>query len=418
MFEPNEIIMDFGSLFARTIFYFEGKNELADITPFDEGAEKESDDFVTIRGAYGPRIRHWVGADHIVEMQQKNKNLEEIGGVTTMEEMSKFKKPTGIDQIGEAYKLLKNGQPATIQIYDPSVDTQKIKFWNPEAKEFQYKPSNSIPSIKAIYFWINRGLLFCAPVFQENTRTIRSDIFFIKFLTSMFLSWLDNGVVRSSFVVEKIFSDMKDSFENNYLWQLNRFFAQIDIQNEKITPRDTWMMLNSIFDFKKHLIASTSKNYLSNPDISIEKLVSECIDQFVDRVIDIDADDENVGLSNKQGKRCRYINKKFPPLFSDGCRAMAIYRLSKLGPIQFITLIYDILASVNTSAVKEALFCDFVFAVIGEIIDKFDKVNNKEYNLSDLKIINELKAKETEILKSDISVYVDRIVGEIKDRRM
>ena len=333
----NEI--NFATTFAYTMFYLEGQNELKDIMAFDPGADKQSDDSVTIRASYGPRLRYWVGPDDIVAAQKKNKGLEEIDGVTTMEEMAQFSKPNGTDQIGEAIKFLKKGRTATIQFYDPSVDTQMVKYFDPIKKVYKEKFSNSFPTLQSLWLISDGSSLSYVVnalhhIRESYDKEESVDYFFFYTLYALIASWLG---LELSLPFDKY--DLDESY-----WKFP-------------DAKKSWFILKSVFDFKKHLINSTYRRYLDNPDISIEMLVDNCCRQFIDRVIDLKANDDAVGAMNKIGKSMRYIPCEFPKLFADGCRAMAIYRLMKLDPIQFsFPLVYSLFKDISSKGIARNLF--------------------------------------------------------------
>lgn len=81
---------------AETVWLLSGRKDIKFIEPFLPRAKDFSDDGVTWRGAYGPRIRNWGGVDQLAE-------------------------------VVEALNLEQGSRRAVINIFDPAVDFQTTK---------------------------------------------------------------------------------------------------------------------------------------------------------------------------------------------------------------------------------------------------------------------------------------------------
>ena len=78
-----------------------------------------TDDGETLRGAYGPRLRYWIGADALQEAIKINQDIDKP---------EDYIKPTGVDQIESTYNDLNSGLPASsMSIFDPALDYESTR---------------------------------------------------------------------------------------------------------------------------------------------------------------------------------------------------------------------------------------------------------------------------------------------------
>ena len=107
---------------AHLLWVLKGANDLASLKFYTDMYDDMTDDGTSLRGAYGPRLRNWIGPDDLQEAINKNKSLDE----ENYEDLSEFAKPQGTDQINAVYEDLCHDMTAsTMQIFDPALDFAK-----------------------------------------------------------------------------------------------------------------------------------------------------------------------------------------------------------------------------------------------------------------------------------------------------
>lgn len=102
------------------VWVLKGANLLKPLSYYGKSMDNLSDDTETLRGAYGPRMRRWVGPDALQEAINKNQSIENEEDLV---------KPIGIDQLEAAFKDLESGmQETVIQIFDPALDFAETNY--------------------------------------------------------------------------------------------------------------------------------------------------------------------------------------------------------------------------------------------------------------------------------------------------
>lgn len=116
----NNVHTEFPFRIAYAMWILRGSNLLEPLKYYSNCMNELTDDGKTLRGAYGPRMRFWIGADALQEAININ---------TDISEPEDFVKPVGIDQLEAIYRDLESGMNVgTITIQDPAIDFEETMY--------------------------------------------------------------------------------------------------------------------------------------------------------------------------------------------------------------------------------------------------------------------------------------------------
>jgi hypothetical protein len=265
-----------GTNIIESLSYFGNKGRLEDLT----------DDGKTLKGAYGPRMRFWVGPDDLQEAINKNNKLS--GNLVGNE----FFKPKGIDQLKSVFEDLKNNLSSNIQIFNPSVD---------------FDNSNNIPDLINIMFSMNEVddgyCLNCMMNYNNSSLSDNfiNDVFLVSFIQNMYSKFLKehlletvgkkcyNGIISVNVMncdIDNFINDKKDTYISGLTGKITQEnYIDDDEISEQLfgsdfTKDDLFEDLTNIYDFEKHCRMMINKKTLMNPNIVIGSLIESMLNKY------------------------------------------------------------------------------------------------------------------------------------------
>lgn len=243
-----------GFRLAYFLWIMRGSNSLSELNFYSKHVNKMSDNGTNLRGAYGPRLRFWVGPDQLQEAIKTNQDIDKEEDMV---------KPHGIDQLRKVFDDLSNGQKVSIcQIFDPSID---------------FDDSNDIPDLFSIVFdWgdcLNMNAIF--GVSTVNGHFI-NDYFFLSLLHVCMANLLDTKPGITSMTVHSASTK-----------HLNKYKHYSISASELILPanKDVDSLFEDIYglcELERHLRTSFTVDAISRPSVDLRDWADKLIEKFVD----------------------------------------------------------------------------------------------------------------------------------------
>ena len=244
-----------GFRLAYFLWNMRGSNQLEELNFYSSHVNDMTDDHLTLRGAYGPRLRYWVGADQLQKCINDNIDVDN---------KEDFKKPEGVDQIKKVYEDLKSGiLTSCCQIFDPSID---------------YEDTNYIPSLSNVIFFVKGSELhmMCNYLdFNFSSHTV-NDVWFIRLIHICLCNMLNKTPGMIAFNTP--------TFENdNVIGALNK---KIDSQYKELLPVNTspeQMMkdIHNVCYFERHYRNAINYSSVQHADVDIKVLSEDRIEKFL-----------------------------------------------------------------------------------------------------------------------------------------
>lgn len=254
---------NYGFRIAYYIWTLKGSNSLEDLEYYSEHVSQFTDNFFNLRGAYGPRMMNWVGADQLQEALNANADLEDLRD---------YVKPHGTHQLEAVYNDLNDGMTASsIIIRDPSID---------------FDESNDIPDLLAVTFAvaddkITANLLYESVEYEEK---VWNDLWIFSHIVEMLRSWL---LLESSEVELCVCSaelDAADLIPVQYIVDVKDLEGHIVDGETKSNgsvihpnPNRFWVDFEKLDDFEKHLRFRIKGDSFQNEAVSTTKLAEDLI---------------------------------------------------------------------------------------------------------------------------------------------
>lgn len=262
---------------AYILWVLRGSNQLEDLMYYSNHMFHYSDNLTNLRGAYGPRLMFWVGADQLQDAINVNMNIDDD---------KDFVKPDGINQIKSIYEDFSEYKVNTsvAVIKDPAID---------------FEISNDIPDLISMTFYKKTGdgellnLQMNYSRFDLNENHL-NDIYLGRFLLRLLCDSLhfDMGVinVNSSYCVE---------YEQSLKIELYEIPPVYDNSEEEIVS-DVSTIENGIEDIHKLFFLDRHiKNMITSNVATIEDVSIETITEAIERKI-------ISNINSKYLKNCGY----------------------------------------------------------------------------------------------------------------
>lgn len=273
--EPNPFIgvnngyTSFPFRVVYLLWVLKGANLLEPLQYYGRFFDEYTDDGETLRGAYGPRLRYWVGPDALQEAIKKNQDIDMQSD--DFDEQSDIVKPVGVDQFNAVFEDFNFGMTeAVMQIFDPALD---------------FDETNNIPDLHRVSFVKNGNkleMILDYLTVQVNTTLINDYSVFqmIQYFMSMFLS-LEVG---NTYV--NIGRAQYNKFANSYSEQMKDY---TDVENTfeynfNGKPEDFWQQFAILLNFEKHLRMQINNGTFRNDDISVSELSHILIEKLLDSI--------------------------------------------------------------------------------------------------------------------------------------
>lgn len=250
-----------GFRLAYFLWNLKGSNLLSSLNYYSKHVNNLTDDNTTLRGAYGPRMRFWIGADQLQEAININ---------TKIDDPEDFVKPKGVDQLQMCFHDLKNKmETSSIVMFDPSLD---------------FENSNNIPDLISLIFKRDGETLHLMTNFSTANMNgeFINDYFFLSMLHVCMSKLLDlePGFIYFSVMNPKFIETKIDFYEYNY-----RYCDEL--------PSDFiielfWENIFNLYEFEKHLrcavfdesTKSEQVDLITHCNMLMEKFVSPIEDSF------------------------------------------------------------------------------------------------------------------------------------------
>tara|TARA_Y100000310_G_C20650024_1_gene798848 strand:+ start:58 stop:1149 length:1092 start_codon:yes stop_codon:yes gene_type:complete len=215
---------------AFRISYFlhvmRGANDLESLMFYSKHMGEYSDNGKDLRGSLGPRLRFWLGIDHLQEAIDINQDIDDE---------EDFVKPNGIDQLKMAYQDLHNGMAeTTIIIRDPAID---------------FDDTNDVPDIISMQFSViekeNAENILCMAVSYGQINMASNfvnELWVLMHIGNMYKNWLH------CFSFQLNITSLCDSNDVSVEEVLS---SEMDFGNE---PDTQWQMdLETLETLEKHI---------------------------------------------------------------------------------------------------------------------------------------------------------------------
>lgn len=252
---------------AATTFFFrlgyvvwvlKGANLLKPLSYYGKMLDNLTDDTETLRGAYGPRMRRWVGPDALQEAINKNQNIDNE---------EDYVKPLGIDQLEAAFKDLESGmQETVIQIFDPALD---------------FAETNYIPDLHRLSFVVkSKPDEKCLRTIMDYLAVdpyghMANDLFLVEIIKKIYCGFLK---IKESGTIINIARTIH-GFEGDLCPHVG---TVIPTDMVFTTPERFWSEFDMFLDFEKHMRMQVNDKTFKNSEVSVAELVNLLKAKYLD----------------------------------------------------------------------------------------------------------------------------------------
>jgi len=247
---------------AATTFFFrlgyaiwilKGANLLKPLSYYGKMMDNLTDDMETLRGAYGPRMRRWVGPDALQEAINENQNIDKE---------EEFVKPIGIDQVEAVYKDIKSGMTeSVIQIFDPSLD---------------FEETNYVPDLHRLSLVINDKKLDMVMDYLaiEEGGHMVNDLFFVELLKAIYCGFLGIATGKTYIHIARTIKGFEE--------QRAVLVGAIEDAGTFTSPEDFWAEFDMFLDFEKHMRMQVNEKTFPNSEISVPAQINSLKKRYLD----------------------------------------------------------------------------------------------------------------------------------------
>lgn len=244
---------DFMSKLGYLLWVLRGANLLKPLQYYTRAFDLLSDDGETLRGAYGCRMRYWIGADALQEAININQNIDKE---------DEFVKPNGVDQLQMVFRDLNDGLGSScIQIFDPAID---------------FDPTNYVPDLYNVVFCNNHGQLDIVLNYScaYASSIIPNDLFLFKFIQVVLSRYLSCLVGEIHIVANKWNGAGRKTVDSKFLDKseyvdLDRFDFILTVA---CGVNDFWKEFQELLNFEMHLRMQINDKVFSNEEVSVIEL--------------------------------------------------------------------------------------------------------------------------------------------------
>lgn len=257
--------LDIGRQIGYLLWVLRGANKLSSIQYYTDFFDHATDNGQELRGAIGPRMRFWVGADQLQEAIEVNMNVDED---------QDFVKPSGVDQFRKVYDDLCSGDlhTSTMSFYDPAID---------------FDDTNDVPDLLSITFINNseKGTLDIHLNYSvlEFSRVFAYDVFLAKFLNKA-LAEMCGFDIGEMFITCGV-ADLSNSMviDNCEYYKTNVF---VDIEHDSIVENDIYFSedLITLYNLDRHIRCIVNENNFMNNDVSVTSLSVDIKSKIINEI--------------------------------------------------------------------------------------------------------------------------------------
>jgi hypothetical protein len=254
----NSKFTNLGFRLAYFLWNLKGSNMLGSLNYYSKHVNDLTDDNMTLRGAYGPRMRFWIGADQLQEAINTNSKIDDP---------EDFVKPKGVDQLQKCFEDLENGmETSSCVIFDPSLD---------------FEDSKNIPDLISITFKRVCDRLDMIANFGTIclNKDFVNDYFFLSLLHICMCSLMNkNGFIYFCIANPKFSEDKIEFYEYNY-------------KHNDLLPQDFligafWDNIFKLYDFEKHLRCAIYKESVHSEQVDLIGHCDMLLRKFIEPIED------------------------------------------------------------------------------------------------------------------------------------
>jgi hypothetical protein len=237
-----------GYRIANFLMMMQGSNALQPLDRYSSHILEHTEDGQTLRGAFGPRIRNWIGCHQLQDCINTNADIDEEDKMT---------KPQGVDQTLAVFDDLKHGCDSTaFVIRDPGID---------------FDESMDIPDCLGIVFNMDKAqnLLKVNAMYEvAGNPNYLNEVWAISYLTQMYAAHLNVDHCRLNIIYPAGDSDFNGydglvTAKKNFCSGVDseQFFADLEVAN-------------SLF---LHIHCQFNEKSFNTPDVSVYQLSSRLL---------------------------------------------------------------------------------------------------------------------------------------------
>ncbi len=238
------------------MWIMKGSNTLKSINYYGDYLDSLTDDGNTLRGAYGPRMRMWIGPDALQEAININKDIDNP---------EEFVKPCGTDQFRSVCEDLMFGMTGTaINIFDPSLD---------------FGETNNVPELQRVEFIMRDNKLNLVMNFMSeniNAQTV-SDIWVFGVLQGIIASFMENASVGGITLIlsnkQGNVLDGESGINKDMSEIASNLSAQTGLDFEKTKADDFLGDFSVLRNFELHIRMQICKDTFNNAEVSIPAII-------------------------------------------------------------------------------------------------------------------------------------------------
>lgn len=240
-----------GYRIANFLHIMKGSNDLGFLSRYSKHIILQSDNMKNLRGAFGPRVRNWIGAHQLQDMINTNADVDQA---------ENYVKPVGIDQTMSVFDDLRNGmQASTMVIRDPGID---------------FDETEDVPDLTAVTFSIaDIGIhksVCCAMLYQSiDSKNLVNEIWAMSMIAQIYESLLDD-ITDSELTIVSCCG--QDSFGTG-LDFLDKDSTLLSLHDTITTDEEVhifWQELELLQKFATHIQFYLNESTFNNPLVSTE----------------------------------------------------------------------------------------------------------------------------------------------------
>ena len=245
-----------------------GSNDLKSLSRYSEHIIESSDNLLNLRGAYGPRLRNWIGAHQLQEMINLNGDIDKA---------EEFVKPAGIDQMMAVFDDLQaKMNSSTMVIRDPGVD---------------FDETDDVPDLTSVTYSLRNTpegeVLVCYMNYQDGFGpNFSTELWVFNLLTQIYYKMLEreNDLLSTIAIV---CSDVKgDRINASREWSLRCKSDDLCFANTPTGNELFWEDLGRLQKLAVHIRFYLNESTFSNPDVSNESCEAALEKVFVNKITD------------------------------------------------------------------------------------------------------------------------------------
>lgn len=264
---------DFNFRLGYMMWVLRGANLLKPLDYYGKIMGGFTDDGESLRGAYGPRLRYWVGVDALQEATNINQNLESE---------KEFVKPSGIDQLEAVFRDLEAGrQYATMVVFDPAID---------------YEETNYVPDLISITFSVvtesdgrHLDMLLGYNELMVDSYAINDMFLFemVKVILAGFLKLVPGKTIITSICRSKFSKDVvNDEVEGRYTDPIMADSAVMDMAHDlnDFKSEKFWEEFRTLVEFENHLRLMVNNETFINREVNVTELAQLLEDKLMGKI--------------------------------------------------------------------------------------------------------------------------------------